>query len=158
MSFLPATGSRMPAQPSRVQPGLAVLLVPVLLLVANSASAQQAPEGTEATMVYEREVFQYPAAERPDPFRSLLRDGDLGIRVEDLSLRGVVHHADPSQSVAFLLVQGSDRRIQARVGERVGSLRVMNIYPDRVDVVVEELGVSRRETLRIQSPPAGSSR
>jgi hypothetical protein len=103
-------------------------------------------------IVYEREVFSYARLGRPDPFRSLLLDDDLGIRVEDLTLRGTVHHPDPSLSVAIMTQEGSDRRIQARIGERVGPMRVLAIYPDRVDIVIEELGVARRETLRIVRP------
>jgi hypothetical protein len=148
-------GFTMPVQHSKTATMLPLLVIGALMVLAAPAAGQS---GADPAVVYEREVFQYPAATRPDPFRSLLRDGDLGIRVEDLSLRGVVHHADPSRSVAFLLVAGSERRIQARVGERVGSLRVLSIMPDRVDVVVEELGVSRRETLYVQSPPSGRDR
>lgn len=112
----------------------------------------------DTTVVYEREVFTYTSAGRPDPFRSLLNDAELGIRLEDLTLRGIVHHRDPSQSVAVLTQAGSDRRIRARVGERFGALRILAIYPDRVDLVVEELGVARRETLRIVRPePAGGT-
>ena len=132
-----------------------VLLAALVAAAGFSTPLPAVGQDASESVVYEREIFQYSAASRPDPFRSLLENGDLGIRVEDLSLRGVVHHADPSQSVAFLLVAGSERRIQARVGERVGSLRILGIFPDRVDVVVEELGVARRETLRIQSPPGG---
>ncbi len=129
-----------------------LLLVPLVVL-ASGAGTAEAQQVVDETIVYEREVFEYPGASRPDPFRSAMAEGDLGIRLEDLSLRGVVHHADPSQSVAFLLVEGSNRRIQAKVGETVGTLRLLAIYPDRVEVVVEELGVARRETLRIESPP-----
>lgn len=125
-----------------------------VLIGAAPVAAQQAP-GTN--VIYEREVFQYPGGGRPDPFRSLL-DAELGVRIEDLTLRGVVYHPDPSQSVAVLAQRGSDRRIQARIGQRVGTLRVLAIHPDRVELVVEELGVSRRETLRIVRPqPAGGS-
>lgn len=109
----------------------------------------------DTTIIYEREVFTYSSAGRPDPFRSLLDDAEMGIRLEDLTLRGIVHHRDPSQSVAVLTQAGSDRRVRARVGERVGALRILAIYPDRVDLVVEELGVARRETLRIVRPAAG---
>lgn len=121
------------------------------------ACAALAPKGVQAQevdadLLYEREVFEYPRAGRPDPFRSLLGDAELGVRVEDLTLRGVVYHSDPSQSVAVLTQAGSDRRIRARVGERVGSIRIVAIQPDQVDIVVEELGVARRETLRIVRP------
>ncbi|MEX2582612.1 MAG: hypothetical protein WD766_05040 [Gemmatimonadota bacterium] len=119
------------------------------LLPLGSAQAQQ---NTDVTILYDREVFEYPGGARPDPFRSLLMEGDLGIRLEDLTLRGVVHHPDPSRSVAVLSQEGSNRRIQARVGERFGSLRILAIHPDRVDIVIEELGVARRETLRIVRP------
>jgi hypothetical protein len=143
----------MPADPIRRARGPAPLLLALLALLAAAPVAGQASSGT--TVVYEREVFQYPRAGRPDPFRSLLLDGDLGIRIEDLALRGVLHHDDPSQSVAVVTLRGSDRRIQLRIGERVGPLRVLAIHPERVEIVLEELGVARRETLEIQRPRSG---
>jgi hypothetical protein len=114
-------------------------------------------EVPSTTVIYEREVFEYSAGGRPDPFRSLLQDGELGIRIEDLMLRGVVYHPDPARSVAVLSQTGSQRRIQARVGERVGTLRILSIQPERVEVVVEELGVARRETLTIVRPEPGAT-
>lgn len=125
----------------------------------DAAMAQEAdgPVPPSVNVIYEREVFRYQGAGRPDPFRSLLLDGNLGVRVEDLSLRGVVYHPDPSRSVAVLAQRGSTERIQARVGERVGTLRILSIQPERVEVVVEELGVSRRETLTIERPEPGAT-
>jgi hypothetical protein len=140
---------------NRISGGLAGLASVLLFAGFSPARAQQPLPVSEATTVYEREVFQYSRASRPDPFRSLLLEGDIGIRMEDLGLRGVVHHDDPSRSVAVLSQRGTARRIQARIGERVGPLRVVAIYPDRVDIVVEELGVARHETLRIERTPAG---
>ena len=122
----------------------------------TAPSASPAQEAVRPVVVYEREVFRYPGASRPDPFRSLLLTGDLGLRLEDLTLRGVVYHSDPSRSVAILTQTGSTRRMQLRVGERIGPLRVLSIQPDRVEVVMEELGVSRRETLRIVRPQPGA--
>jgi hypothetical protein len=142
---------------SRRVRSLALLGVPLLLSGMPKAAAAQ--EAAEPTVVYEREVFQYRGGGRPDPFRSLLREGDLGIRMEDLSLRGIVHHSDPANSVAVLSQAGTNRRIQARAGERVGPLRVLAIHPDHVEIVVEELGVARRETLRIErSESTGANR
>ena len=130
------------------------LLAGALVLLAGNAGAQQrSVEGFE--VLHEREVFDYDAAGRRDPFRSLLLDGELGIRIEDLTLRGVVHHADPTRSVAILTQEGSDRRIQARVGERVGTLRIVSISLEEVEIVIEELGVARREVLRIARPEPG---
>jgi hypothetical protein len=137
---------------ARVLGTVAPLALPLLLAPPIAAQA------ADGALVYEREVYRYAGAYRPDPFRSLLRQGDLGVRIEDLSLRGVVHHPDPEFSVAVLAQRGTDRRIQARVGERVGTLRLMAILPDRVEVVVEELGVLRRVTLFIENPAGEESR
>ena len=118
-----------------------------LLLSGGSLHAQAAPD---TTMVYEREVFEYGRGGRPDPFRSLLKSADLGVRVGDLVLLGVVHHPDPTRSVAVIAQTGASRRIRARVGDRIGTMRVLAIRPTSVDVLVEELGVARRETLALR--------
>lgn len=133
---------------------LTVLLPLAIWTVPWPAAAQEADN---SAIVYDREVFAYNAGGRPDPFRSLLLDGDLGIRIEDLSLRGVVHHPDPSRSVAVLSQSGSSRRLQVREGERIGGMRILSIQPDRVEIVVEELGVSRRETLMLVRPEPGAT-
>lgn len=134
-----------------------LIVLSAISLMTAPAAAQEARGVAPAELAYEREVYTYPSGARPDPFRSLLRDGDLGMRVEDLRLRGIVHHQNPAQSVAMLTIQGTDRRVQARVGDIVGPLRVLAIHPDRVEIVVEELGVARRETLRIARPESGGS-
>lgn len=120
------------------------------LLGLAAASPLAAQGAAEETVVYEREVFDYARGGRPDPFRSLLKEGELGVRIEDLSLRGVVFHSDPARSVAVLARSGSERRIRAKVGERIGGLRVVAIGPRSVDILIEELGVSRRERLEIR--------
>jgi hypothetical protein len=109
-------------------------------------------------VVYEREQFTYRSQGRPDPFRSLLVDADGGVRSTGLALRGVIHDSDTTRSLAILTEEGTDRRIQARVGEVIGSLRILGIYPDRVEIVIQELGVARRETLRMAAPEAGAER
>ena len=133
----------------------ALLAIFAALLVGVPAVGQDNPSGAAA--LYEREVFSYERAGRVDPFRSLLDDAELGIRFEDLSLRGIVHHTEAGRSVAVLARAGSERRIQARVGDRFGSVRIAAIHPDRVDLVIEELGVVRRETLHIQKTPTGEN-
>jgi hypothetical protein len=118
------------------------------------AAAAQAPQAAQAAPVdtattYRREVFRYQRSGRPDPFRSLATGDELGVRVEDLALRGVVHHLDAAQSVAVLSQIGNDRRIRARVGDRIGTVRVLAIHPASVDVVVEEFGVARFATIEM---------
>ena len=95
----------------------------------------------DGVVIYEREAFQYSTGGRSDPFRSLLLEGELGVRPEDLTLRGVLIDPVAARSVAVLSQAGSERRIQLRVGERVGAIRLLSIQPDRVEIVVEELGV-----------------
>ena len=121
-----------------------------------AADADENAPAADGVVIYEREVFQYSAGARPDPFRSLLLGGELGVRPEDLSLRGVLIDPVAARSVAVLSQTGSDQRIQLRVGERVGAIRLLSIQPDRVEIVVEELGVSRRETLRLVRPQPGA--
>src|SRR5690606_9288306 len=77
------------------------LAAAIVAVLATPATARaQLPADT--AIVYEREVFEYSRAGRSDPFRSLLDDSELGVRLEDLSLQGVMYDADASQSVAVL--------------------------------------------------------
>ena len=125
---------------------LAALAAFAVLAGAGDAAAQAAPD---TSLVYEREVFTYDRGGRPDPFRSLLTNAELGIRTEDLTLLGVIFHPDPSQSVAVLSQRGEERRLRARVGQRLGSVRIVAIHQRAIDVVVEEFGLARRERLEI---------
>lgn len=122
-------------------------LLVAALLPAAPAAAQSADAGE---IVYRREVYQYQRGVRPDPFRSLLGSVDVGVRLEDLTLRGIVYNPDPRESVAILVESGTDRRIRARVGERVGAITVLAIQPRQVDLVVEDFGVPRRESLYLK--------
>jgi hypothetical protein len=129
-------------------------LMLVVVLAAPAAHAQERAERTASReIIYQREVYQYSRGTRPDPFRSPLVNADIGIRSSDLALRGIVYNSDPRQSVAVLVEKATDRRIRARVGERIGGLRVVAIHPRRVDLVVEELGVARRESLFLKAEP-----
>lgn len=126
------------------------LLAAGLGSLAWSASAQAKDE---PPVVYRREVFQYPRGGRPDPFRSLVTAEELGYRVEDMQLTGVIYSPSPRMSVAVLTETQSKKRFRLRVGENIGGITVAAIYPRRVDVVVNEFGVIRRETLQLYRPP-----
>ena len=118
--------------------------------LAWSASAQAKDD--DPPLVYRREVFQYPRGARPDPFRSLLTSEELGYRFEDMRLTGVIYSPNSRVSVAVLTEAVSKKRFRLKVGERVGGITVAAIYPKRVDVVVNEFGVVRRETLELRRP------
>ncbi|MGH7459335.1 MAG: hypothetical protein ACREKN_09715 [Longimicrobiaceae bacterium] len=128
----------------------------VALLLAAPAGSQGADNpGSREVVVYEREVFRYDRAGRRDPFRSLIGTEELAIRVEDLVVRGVILNPDARRSVAVLRDQASNRQVRVRVGDRVGSIRVLAIRRGGVEVAVEELGVVRRETLPLERERGG---
>lgn len=118
------------------------------LLLPAGAAAQSA---ADTAVVYEREVFDYSRGGRSDPFRSLMDDAELGVRLEDLSLQGVMVGGDPSESVAVLSRVGSTRPLRVRVGDRIGGIRILSIQQRAVQVLVEEFGVARRGTLELKS-------
>ena len=129
----------------------------LFLCLAAAAAVVGAPQAADAqaladtAVVYEREVFEYSRAGRVDPFRSLLDDAELGVRLEDLTLQGVMYDADASQSVAVLSRAGSTRPLRVRVGDRIGGIRVLTIGQRRVELLIEEFGVARRGTLELKS-------
>ena len=133
-----------------------------LVLAAAGVAAQQAavaPGDSTAVVslpeaeVYRREVFRYPAAGRPDPFLPLLSGDDMGVRAQDLRLLGIVYSSVPRQSVAVFALPDSTQRVRLRVGQRLGSITVVGIFPRRVDVREEEMGVSRVYSMEV--PRAG---
>lgn len=139
----------------------------LLLLAALAAGAgpaivyASAQAGGKAPLVYRREVFRYEAAGRPDPFRSLVTPAELGYRVEDLQLTGVIYSPNPRLSSAIFTEAAAGpgatsaagrKRFRLRVGERLGGITVEAIYPRRVDLVVNEFGVIRRESLTLKRP------
>lgn len=131
--------------------GRARLLTGAMVAALGLAAAPlRAQTPADSVILYEREVFQYSRGGRPDPFRSLLNNPELGMRFEDLTLLGVIYHPDPARSVAVLSQTGSTRRIRAKVGDRIGGIRIVSIGPRSVDLIVEEFGVARRETLELR--------
>jgi hypothetical protein len=126
----------------------------LLLTVVGSAASDPAPAQGEADppAVYRREVFHYPRGGRPDPYRSLLSAEDLGYRIEDMRLAGIIYSPDRRRSVAVLSEALTKKRFRLRVGERIGGITVAAIYPRRVDVVIDEFGVIRRESLHLRRP------
>lgn len=121
------------------------------------------PEG-EVTLIFEREIFEYPAGGRRDPFKSLGEQG-LGPLFEELTLQGIVYSPVPGQSLALLATgtkgcsQGAAgssgaactaRTYRVRRGQMVGNARVIDVAADRVTFVVETFGVVRQEVLELK--------
>ncbi len=115
---------------------------------AQQEGQRPLPAANDVTLVYEREVFMYRGAGRPDPFRPLTEDDELGPRFERLTLQGVIY-SSPRTSVA-LLSDGTGRVYRVRQGDVLGNARVLDIGPRRVVMAVDVFGTIRRETLELQ--------
>ena len=96
-----------------------------------------------------REVFQYDAAGRRDPFASLLLTSDLRPLFSDLLL--VVINYDPQgrNSVAIMRDASTKEQYRVRQGQLIGRMRVSAIEPKRVMFTIDEFGFSRQEALVI---------
>ncbi len=141
--------------------GMVVLAVP---LAAQDPAAAPRPDTTE--LVFEREVFSYPAFTRRNPFKPLVSDDDSGPRFEELRLLGVVMSPDPDLSVALVGVgtenftpeaAGGDQyqTYRLRRGMVLGNTRILEIQRMRVIVEVEEFGLTEQRELELQRPNEG---
>lgn len=141
---------------NKLIPIAAALLAAAPLAAQAPAAAAPAPApvaaagGAAGVDVYRREVFRYQRGGRPDPFQALLTAADLGFRVEDLRLTSVVFSPNARMSLAVFAETNSPRRHRLKVGQRVGNMTVARIYPQRVDVRIDEFGGSRTETIQLQ--------
>lgn len=133
--------------------GAALLAHPAAAQQQRPAAARPVAAGEAAAPavdVYRREVFRYQRGGRPDPFQPLLSASELGFRVEDLRLTGIVYSPNARQSVAVFAEGDSARRHRLHVGERLGTMTVLRIYPQRVDVRIDEFGGTRVETIQLK--------
>jgi hypothetical protein len=103
----------------------------------------------EPRLVFEREVYAYPASARRDPFRPLT-NADSGPLFQDLQLRMILFSREnPGRSVALVQDAGSKTH-RLRRGDAVGSATVVDIGPRRVLFSVMEFGVRRQEVLELK--------
>ena len=114
-----------------------------------AAAAEQEEQGAAETGLV-REVFSYRSSGR-DPFISLLRSGDVRPMLEDLRITSINYNPRyPSASVAVLRDTLVNRRYTVRVGDEVGRLRIAQIRPTEVLVIIEEFGVEQQRVLRMR--------
>lgn len=106
------------------------------------------PVGVRQETRLVREVFSYRGSGR-DPFMSLLRSGEVRPLLEDLRVTTITYNARfPSNSVAVLRDTTVNQRYTVRIGDELGRIRVVEIRPREVVVVVEEFGAERQVVLR----------
>ncbi len=132
---------------------------------AQAPPPQPAPE---PELVFEREIFQYPAFQRRNPFIPL-EGAAGGVRFEQISLIGIMYSPDPTASVAVVSTGGvqvaEDGTVtpiegdayNVKVGQTIGNTTIREIQRDRVIVDVEEFGLTDRRTMFFLSRRQGGS-
>ncbi|UCG86812.1 MAG: hypothetical protein JSW71_23435 [Gemmatimonadota bacterium] len=115
-----------------------------------AAGQQQAQDTAEAAGETEllREVFSFRGSGR-DPFISLLESGEVRPLVQDLRVTTITYDARyPAASVAVLRDTIVNQAYSVRVGDELGRLRVVEITPSQVVLVLSEFGSERQVVLR----------
>jgi hypothetical protein len=103
-----------------------------------------------------REVYAFQGSGR-DPFASLLRSADVRPLFEDLRVTSITYDAQyPGGSVAVLRDTTLNQRYTVRVGDELGRMRVVDINPDEVMLMMEEFGVERQMSLRLRRRQEGT--
>jgi hypothetical protein len=154
----------------RIRRALGLLAGCAALSVVPAAGHAQAPPqpAPEPELVFEREIFQYPAFQRRNPFIPL-EGAAGGIRFEQISLIGIMYSPDPTASVAVVSTGGvqvaADGTVSGvpgdaynvKVGQTIGNTTIREIQRDRVIVDVEEFGLTDRRTMFFLSRRQGGS-
>jgi len=139
--------------------GLVLLGLASLLTLPALASAQDAGDPAGDSLVFEREVFEYPRYERRNPFAPLLSSAEGGPRFERLRLLGIVYSEDPRLSIVTFTdaADAGERRpsLRARVGDRIGNSTILEILPRSVVLEVDDFGLTERRVLEIRSRTQG---
>lgn len=113
---------------------------------ASAPAAAPAADTAERVLI-NRELFQYDADGRRDPFVSLLTTSDLRPLLSDLKLVAVAFDPNGRNSVAVMRDITSKEQYRVRVGQTLGRMRVAAIQEKAVVFTIEEFGFSRQEML-----------
>jgi hypothetical protein len=121
---------------------------PVLAVAPETTARIQVP-------VIMREVFDYDAAGRRDPFTSLLSSEELRPTVADLRLVIVLFDESGRRPVAVMRDVTTNAQYRVTTGMTLGRLRVTSIRPRAVFFTIEEFGLSRQDSIRLGNPMRG---
>jgi hypothetical protein len=133
----------------RIASLLAAALGAAAPVVAQLPSTKSGKGDTARVITFNREVFQYSAAGRRDPFMSLMTSSELRPTIADLRLTTVAYDPAGINSVAIMRDIGTKEPYRVRVGSQLGRMRVVHIEPKAVTFAIEEFGFSRQETLTL---------
>lgn len=151
-----------------------VLILVGIAVLPFTARAQEPPPAAgpqpQTELVFEREVFAYPAFQRRNPFRPLVAADQGGPRFEQLRLMGIIHSDDPAQSVAIvgtstvtLTEDAATASIQEgdawylKVGQSIGNIRIVEVRREQVVVEVEEFGLTEQKIMQLQTRRQGGT-
>ncbi len=116
-----------------------------------TAEAQQTSDSVVSAAVQTelmREVFSYRGSGR-DPFLSLLQSGEVRPLIEDLRITAIAYDPRyPAASIAVLRDTIANEAYSVRVGDELGRLRVAEILPGEVMMIITEFGSERQVMLR----------
>ena len=147
----PATKSQAPATKAQ---GTAANRAPTQTKGAPSAAQRRpalvvAPEAAPATNlpVIMREVYDYDAGGRRDPFVSLLSTTELRPTVSDLRLVGVLYDESRRRPVAIMRDLSTNTQYRVTTGMTLGRMRVFSINRRSVIFTIEEFGLNRQDSL-----------
>lgn len=113
---------------------------PALTVAPEAAPAARIP-------VIMREVFDYDAGGRRDPFVSLLSTSELRPTVADLRLVGVLYDESRRRPVAIMRDMLTNTQYRVTTGMTLGRMRVFTINRRSVVFTIEEFGLNRQDSL-----------
>jgi hypothetical protein len=142
------------ATPERLRAAGLLSLALILLAPADALRAQEetvepqvvVPPGTTV-----RSFAQYDPGDRRDPFVPMFNqaaNGDTGPRFETLKLTGIFLGSG-TNSLA-VLEDPTNRGYFVRLGQQIGTARLVEILPQAAVFEVREYGASRRIVLRLE--------
>jgi hypothetical protein len=139
-----------------------LLVVPVLIGLAAPATAQRQQrqqretpptarvEAPEPKLILDREVFQYPGANRRNPFEALSRVARAGPQFADMSVRMIIHSPVADESIVVITDAGNRSNHRLRRGDVLGDATVLDIGRSRVVFLVNNLGVRQQHVLELR--------
>jgi hypothetical protein len=150
---------------------LAGFLVSPVALAAQEPPPAMPPGPPQATeLIFAREVFEYPAMARRNPFRALLASDQSGPQFGSLRLLGILYSQTPSMSMAVVgtsvstvSVDGATATVSPgqswylKVGQSVGNIRVIDVRPAEVVVEVSEFGLTQQHIMQLETRRQGGN-
>lgn len=144
---------------------LAATAIPVIGLAQRRAAPAPAAPPTISTeglardsagnVLFNREVYTYPAGGRRDPFASLISSGDIRPMMADLVIVAISLDPTGRNSVATLKDVSTNELYRVRTGSVFGRMRVTAIRQREVGLAIDEFGFTRQEVLSITVPTRG---